>query len=83
MMLVMWNWQTSLYAVFTVDLSPPLSCADLDIICDSPIRYTIVPNNVLIFIWSLALPRHELNFGELACFESKQLKIAKVPSRNN
>ena len=49
LMLVMLSYQASLNVVLAVDGSPPLSCADLDIVCDSLIRCTNVPNNVSYF----------------------------------
>ena len=81
LMLVMWNGQASLGTVLAVDGSPPLSCADPGVVCDSLFRCTYVPNDVLIFLRSLRLPRHEHGFSKLACFKSKQLKSAIVPNR--
>ena len=83
LMLVMWNCQASLNTVLAVDGGPTLSCADPIIVSDSLIRCTNVPNDVLIFIRSLRLPRHEHGFSELACFKSKQLETAVVPNRCN
>lgn len=83
LMLVIWNSQASLNTLLTVDFSLSFAFTDSSIVCDSLIMCTIVPNYVLIFLWSLWLPRHDHWLSELACFKCKQLKAAEVPNRNN